>query len=487
LLPRTPFLIAAIIAASLCAVPRLPAQPIDIGNRLELFVDRHIIDKLDGLEVRLHRPRRAGAALRLDRPWEGQLSGYFTVIHDEGRYKMYYRGRPLTRARDAEPEAKEVTCYAESTDGKTWFRPTIGLFEIDKSRRNNVIMADAGPTTHNFAPFIDTRPGVPESQRYKAVGGTRRTGLIAFVSADGIRWKKLREEPIITEGAFDSQNNIFWSEHEQRYVCFFRTFKNGVRWITRTTSKDFLHWEPPTDMSFGDAPHEHLYTNQTEPYFRAPHIYIGTAARFMKGRWALTPELEKKMDLDDPDNYPQLGGNISDAVLLSSRGGTSYQRTFLESLVRAGAELQDWVARSNYPARGVVPTGKREMSFYVQRHYGQPSTYIERLALRTDGFASLHAPYRGGEMLTKPLRFTGKDLVINYETSAAGGIRIEVQDESGKPLPGFALDDCRELIGDQIERVVTWRDGTDLSKLAGRTVRLRIVMKDADLYSLRFR
>ena len=483
---RTRFLI--ILLAALLVASALPAaaEPIELGARRELFVDYFLIDKLDGLELRLHRPRPAGVVLKLDRPWEGIHSGYFTVLLDEGKYKMYYRGRPERSARDGTPEAREVTCYAQSVDGKRWTRPNLGLFEVDGTRDNNVVMAYAGPVTHNFAPFVDKKPGVPPSERYKAVGGTRRTGLIAFVSSDGLRWKKLRDQPIITAGAFDSQNNVFWSESEQRYVCFFRTFKHGVRWISRTTSEDFLAWTPPIDMDFGDAPNEHLYTNQTEPYFRAPHIYVGTAARFMKGRRALTPEQGKKIGLDDPQNSARLGEAISDAVLLTSRGGGRYERTFLESLVRPGNDLRNWAARSNYPARGVVPTGEGEMSLYVQRRYGQPSTHIERLTLRTDGFASLHAPYEGGEMITKPLKFSGGRLMLNYATSAAGAVRVEIQDQTGKPIPGFALDDCPEIVGDEIERVVVWKTGSGLGKLAGRTVRLRVQMKDADLYSLRF-
>jgi hypothetical protein len=75
---------------------------------------------------------------------------------------------------------------------------------------------------------------------------------------------------------------------------------------------------------------------------------------------------------------------------------------------------------------------------------------------------------------------------INYSTSAAGGIRIEIQSAAGKPLPGFALEDCKEIIGDHIERVVAWKGTSDVSKLAGKTVRLRFVMKDADLFAIKF-
>jgi hypothetical protein len=62
---------------------------------------------------------------------------------------------------------------------------------------------------------------------------------------------------------------------------------------------------------------------------------------------------------------------------------------------------------------------------------------------------------------------------------------VEVQDEGGKPLEGFGLTDCRELIGNEIEREVMWKNAL-VGALAGRSVRLRVVMKDADLYALRF-
>ena len=90
------------------------------------------------------------------------------------------------------------------------------------------------------------------------------------------------------------------------------------------------------------------------------------------------------------------------------------------------------------------------------------------------------------QLLTKPFSFSGSKLEINFASSPAGGLRVEIQDESGKPCPGFALAECPEMIGDDVERIVSWSAGADVSKLAGKPVRLRFAMKDADLYSLRF-
>jgi hypothetical protein len=106
--------------------------------------------------------------------------------------------------------------------------------------------------------------------------------------------------------------------------------------------------------------------------------------------------------------------------------------------------------------------------------------------IRPDGFVSVQAPYAGGEFITKPFVFSGEKLSLNFATSAVGGLFVEIQTADEKPIEGFSQQDCRELIGDRIDQTVTWKHGTDVSRLAGKPIRLRIVMKDADLYSLQF-
>ena len=102
--------------------------------------------------------------------------------------------------------------------------------------------------------------------------------------------------------------------------------------------------------------------------------------------------------------------------------------------------------------------------------------------------------YGGGELITRPLVFQGESLLLNFATSAAGSIRVEIQDAERNPLPGFALDDSPLIFGDQIEHKVGWDRSRSrktseemLRRISGMPVRLRFVMKDADLYSLRFR
>ncbi len=464
---------------------RATPKIIDIGSRLELFVDDFLIDSLSGLSLQLHHPVDRGPVLFFDRPWEGPFSAYCTILKDGNLFRLYYRGGPLD---GKDGSKKEFTCYAESKDGIHWTKPNLKIYEVLDTRNNNVVLANTPPITHNFTPFLDTRPGVQPQFRYKALGGLEKTGLIAYVSPDGIHWKQLQREPVIGPRVhdFDSQNIAFWSTTEQRYVCYFRHWvkRNGVRYrsVARTTSSDFVHWTEPVEMSFGNTTPEQIYTNQTAPYFRAPHLYISVAARFMKNRQVLSAEEARKLHVD-----PHFYKDCSDAVFMTTRGGNRYDRTFMEGFIRPGIGLQNWSSRSNYPALNLVQTSPTELSLYLTQDYAEPTAHLERYSLRIDGFASIHAPYRGGTLVTKPFCFVGDTLFLNFSTSAAGFIRTELLDIEGHPLEGFQLKQATELIGNDIERAVTWKNNPNLAKWSGTPVRLRFVMKDADLYSFRFR
>lgn len=473
--------LAAVVAQGTGAT----AQVIDIGGRRELFVDDFLIGRIHGARLELGRPVDAGPAIRFDRPWEGPFSAYTTIIRDGGIFRMYYRGVPES-GRDG--NESEVTCTAESADGITWRRPELNFYDARGTRPNNVILAGQAPLSHNFSPFLDARPGVPASERYKALAGIHKTGLIAFVSSDGLAWRRLRDQAVFPSPdkfSLDSQNVSFWSEAEGRYLLYFRTWKQigktNYRWVSRAASPDFIHWSKPEEMDFGSAAAEHLYTSQTSPYFRAPQIYVGICARFMSGRQVLTEAQAKSVGVD-----PKYFKDCSDAVLITTRGGTSYRRQFMEAFLRPGVGWENWVSRSNYPALNIVQTGSSTMSFFVNRNYGQPTAYLRRYELRLDGLASVRAGYSGGELLTKPLIFNGARLELNYSTSAPGSVRVEVQDASGVPLPGFTLDESLELVGDEINRVYAWKSDPNVAQLSGKPVCLRFVLKDADLYSFCF-
>jgi len=348
----------------------------------------------------------------------------------------------------------------------------LGLVEFQGSKQNNIIWAGAG--THNFVPFRDTNPQCPPGARYKAVArgeGQDSRKLFAFRSADGLHWQPLAETPILTQGAFDSQNLAFWDTVRQEYRCYFRDFRDGRRDIKVAVSPDFLHWTAPDWLQFPGAPQEHLYTNAVMPYYRAPHLLIGFPTRYLPERDSLT-----------------------EGLFMSSRDGRTFHR-WPEAFLRPGLNQDKWHNRSNYIWWGLVetpsslPGGGNELSLYGNEGYyfESQAAKTRRYTCRIDGFVSLHASLAGGEVLTKPLVFEGDELHINFSTSAAGRVQVQIEDLDGRPAAGFAFSDCPAIYGDALEHTVKWQQGSDVHALAGRPVRLRLALHDADLYAFGFR
>ncbi len=460
------FLCFGVAAFTMC-LEASGGEPIDIGSRLELFVDRHLVADLQGdARLHLHKPEPREVVLVTDAPWEGNTSAYFTLFQDGDLYRMYYRGSHFDM--DRRRHGREVACYAESRDGIRWTKPELGLVEFDGSKANNIAWDGLG--AHNFTPFKDANPDCPPGARYKALAGHGKlpdTQLFAFQSADGIRWRLMQEEPVITQGAFDSQNLAFWDPVRKRYAEYHRDFRqgwpHGERDIMTCTSNDFLNWTEPEWLEYPGVALEHLYTNAIQPYQRAPHILIGFPTRFL-------PETQQV-----------------EPTFMAGRDGRTFHR-WTEAIIPLDAPADRDGNRSNYMASGLLqlPGNDRELSVYAtEAYYTGPAGRLRRFTYRVDGFVSVRAGSDGGELITKPVIFAGERLLLNFASKEGGSLRVEIQDGDGKPIDGFALADCTALHGDELRRAVQWGGG-DVSRLAGKPLRLRFVLRDADLYSFRF-
>ena len=458
------------IALSALAVSRVHAAedgPIALGSRRELLVDDFLLAKHEGIELTQHPPEARDVVITCDAPWEGNTSGYFTLFEDDGLFKMYYRGWHAT---EHKPLHDATTCYAESRDGITFTKPKLGLYDWEGSKENNICFAGE-EATHNFTVFKDLNPAADSKARYKALGHDTlpiegkpkpKRVLVAYQSPDGLHWSRIVKEPVIIDGFFDSQNLAFWDAERGEYRAYWRFFdSNKARAIRTATSKDFVHWENQTDLTYGDAPVEHLYTNAVRPYFRAPHLFIGFPTRFQPKNEQVEP------------------------VFMSSRDGVAFRR-WPEPLIPITAPKDRNGNRSNYMTNGLLqlPGQDRELSIYAtEAYYEGPGGRVRRFVFRMDGFVSTRAAGEGS-LVTKPLTFSGSELSLNI--ASKGGTRLELQDAAGQPLPGFALEDCQPLTGDFIDQTVAWKGGS-LAALAGRPVRLRAVLRDADLYAFQFR
>ena len=490
------------------------AQLIKIGFRRELFVDHHLIEKLNGARLKLRHPVPREVAIIHDEAWEGNGTGYHSIFKDGDRYRMYYCSYHFeVGAKRFKTVKQQFLCYAESDDGVHWRKPELGLHEFEGSRKNNILIgphdiAHSSVDPSHSAVFKDPNPKAPEEARYKAIiRGKQRLGMLAFQSPDGLRWIPMRDRPVITNGAFDSQNLAFWDPVRREYRAYFRTFTGGVtndeKWkpsgkraIRTMTSDNFVDWKDAADLTYVDSPDEHLYTNQIKPYHRAPHIFIGLPVRYVERGWSdsmrALPEPERRQWRARAEE--RLGTALSEGLLMSSRDGVKFHR-WNEAFLRPGAERPGtWLYGHAFIGWHIVETASalegapNELSIYaMEGNWHGKGNQLRRYTLRLDGFVSVSAGWNGGQLLTRPVIFDGDQLEINFATSAAGSLRVEVQNLDGTPAEGFSLADCAELFGDSISRRVTWKSKADLSALAGKPVRLRFELKDADLYSFQFK
>ena len=478
-------------------------QAIDIGSRRELFVDEFLIEQLDGVRLQLNRPVRREIVFRADAPWEGNGSAYQSIFQDGDRYRMYYRGghHTASKAYAKDERSWETLCLAESNDGIHWTRPDLGIVEFAGSKKNNLILNAAMVAEINGSPahtavFKDTNPDCPAEERYKIIiVGRKPKGLYLLVSGDGMHFRLKTGRPFTTIGAFDSQNLMFWDSVGKVYREYHRQFKDGVRGIMTAESPNPDSFPEPRWLEYPEAAEQALYTNQIQPYYRAPHIFMGFPMRYNDRGWSQSmeelPGLEQRKYR--AAQHPRYGATVTDAAFMTSRDGQTFSR-WGEAFIRPGPSTKDtWVYGDNFVFWGMLQTksdlegAADDISLYATEGYWQDdSTNFRRYTLRQDGFVSATAGWKGGTLLTKPLVFRGSQLELNVATSATGSVRVELQDANGKPLAGYALDDCPEIFGDTIAKTVTWKDTANVSAFADKSIRIRFEIKDADIFSFRF-
>ena len=473
------FVIALLFAAQLTTA----TEPLSLGpdgTQRELFVDGHVIASMSGgAKQHLHKPEPREVVFITDAPWEGNTSAYYTIFRDGDLFRMYYRASHWDTEAKKETH-REVTCYAESRDGIHWVKPKLGLFEFNGSRENNIVVDGLG--THCFVAFKDGNPACPPESRYKGISRGRpvgKKGLYIFESPDGIRWKLTRDEPVITEGAFDSQNLAFWDAHTLQYREYHRTFVNGVRVIMTGTASDFINWTKPVLLKYqGGIPAQHLYTNAVQSYGRAPHLLIGFPTRYL----------------------PEEGQRV-EPTLMTSRDGLHFHR-WLDPVVPESAPKDRGGNRSNYMAWGLVeiPGRPKHLSVYAtEAYYIGPDSRVRRFEYRKDGFVSIRAGAEAGELITKPITLgrLADRLTLNYRTNQGGQVRVGLYQPNGTAIPGHSLSECQPLTGDQLSQTVMWKSvngnivgktNADISHLrqAHPAVQLRFELKNADLFSLQF-
>ncbi len=474
----------------------------------EVCWDMSIVEQADGVRVQMHQPVRRNRILDCNQPWEGSCCCYAKVFHDGEKYRFYYRGMERKDGFGSD-FAHGVWCVAYSEDGKTFTRPDLGLFAFNGSTHNNIIMQIENYAIDNFSIVLDENPSCPPEEKYKAFAGEvppegpRR--LRYYVSADGIHFHEV--DLVKAAGAFDSLNICFYDERKDCYALYLRGLHNAdpahkipfenephVRDVRVSYSTDMENWTEPKLLDYGEGDKDEiqLYTNGvmkypgTDVYLAIPTRYIDRAGDKHNFQYLSdlggnrTRALEGKCE-------ERLGTAVTEAMLMTSRDGEHFCRT-KEAFYTPGFERPDnWAYGDGYFAVGLVETASdfeyepNELSLYVGLYPAYKPASFERYTIRCDGFFSYRADFAGGSLTTKPFIFEGENLQINFATSAVGFVRIEILDEQGNAIKGY---DTGRLFGNSLARPCDFE--APLSALAGKPVRFRMTMKDADLYAFRF-
>jgi hypothetical protein len=456
-------------------------------------------------------PQRRELVLTPEKDWErGGITCYANVFWDElhRHFRLYYV--PVNPT--ATPAFR--LALATSSDGVHWDRPNLGVVEFDGSRDNNIVIDGQREGTV----FID--PNAPPQRRYAYLSGTAESGLLYFSSPDGIRFTQANAP--LTPYQSDSQLSTFWDPARKKYASYFKATNEAAgKWrmspqivlnhnihlprdrtpLVRTVARyetDGVDdpWSGPFRVVMArderDPPGMDLYTNSIQKYGLAPNVYLGFPTPYYHYSHSTRAYL----------NQPALaaGGKTNDGTidtqLAVSRDGITFTRHRTPYVpLHHHDDLNIKIAmlfpgllyhpdRIDHYFAGYTHThGDTQARLRLQ---GRELGGIIRLSQRIDGFISLDFAYTGGTMTTRPLRFDGRQLFVNLNTSASGEARIALLDHAGRPIPGFALEECRIINGDHLARKVEWESRSDLWALANRPVRLQFAMRGTKLFSFQF-
>jgi len=446
---------------------------------LHLFIDNQDIQECWGFRRILNTAARyqRDPIMVPDRPWEGQGIIRPTVMRDPDRgiFKMWYQ----TYNRPFSDPYRWMVCYATSSDGLHWDKPSLGVVEYEGSTANNIVYCpfEFQPVGFLDNPVVVRDPADPDPDRrfkmtlYLRLGQPRKSGIYRLTSPDGLRWTS-EPEPMLPN--LGDRHRVVWDQRIERWVLTTRPHKAiGVRLpghsvrrvIARTESKDFYDWtSAQTIMKMDDEDPSGLEFYSMMP-FNYGSQYVGLLEAYSR--------FTEKQCME----------------LCSSWDGLHWSRVLRGHPILGLGSEGSW--DDSRLATGETPPmlqGDELWMWYDGWRVGHGPQVrpcaIGLATLRRDAFAGMAAGRHMGQLVTEPVEIAGPRLLLNLAPHG-GEAWVELLDDTGHAITGYAKDDCATLVDDGVDCPVSWKGG-DLSRFVGQRLRLCFYGHNVCLWAYRF-
>jgi len=446
--------------------PDSPKGTVELGSRKYVFIDGELLDSQRNVKF-VCNPPRDRTELNF---WPEKSAWRPSVVDVDGKIFLY--------APESYGSDKGNTHLRISEDGLNFIKPNMGLYEYEGSTNNDFVIS-LRPLYGTF--FKDLRPNIPAEEKYKMTAWLSNRGVYLYISPDGIHWRKNETAmlPLLSGGDAET----YWDDQRGLYCTFlrrdtghytrenpghgraevyFETNDVTKTWPFKKLKKPYFHtFSLPCPTGEGPT-YGQVYRSRALKYPWAPDTYVAFPWRFKED------DETRRVDLGvsrDGINWKF----FAHEQWYAEPPEGSEEVVSMYGLIRRGDEI--WQYLDEGGAHG--DTKGRD----------KPRVYA-RVIQRLDGFVSLDAGQTAGTFVTRPLAFEGSKLVLNV--AAAGKVLVEIQDGKGIAIKGFSMADCRAVKTDAIRHVVSWKSGSDLSNLAGKTVRLKFKMENTKLYAMQF-
>ena len=515
-----------------------PAEP-----HWHLFLDNHVIARSTGFQRILRHPQPRGVALKPDQPWESMgVEPKYVGRRKDGTLECYYGalwwdikpGEKLPPGYD-HPRYRSQTAYAISQDGIHWQKHKLNMLEgpagpIDRETWFPYPVPTGNGTANNLVSCGVPRDlwlygNVRDPDKHFAIQVDHRVGgRIAFCheTPDLLNDPDWQKKLMLPGGYVHTRHNTleFWDEMHQEWVVTRQAPNHApTRCAGRYASPDLKNW--------------------TLDHFLYPDAEDSTDPRYFDEVYGISTIYIEGMALgllhwftgdDTHSSTEDLGligtntgkGTMEIRLVTSRDGGMTWDRTVSrKAWIPCGTE-QDSYDRLVRPGAPPLRMGDEDWFYcitYNGDHLAARRYYRDRIEVmqgalyvqKHNRYVSLTAGNRPRILITKPLEVTGKTLQLNVdgnrgEVKVAIGIDKWIEHERGSwpfntKLPhwmvedrwgnkhlekGFGFDDCEPVHVDSIEHNVRWKEAS-LEQFLGQTVRLYILVQDADLYGLRFK